>query len=69
MEILEAELGVQLPVQFEKYDILTKELIIKYIKQMNPIEKLAFKIGKDHLGSSFNILKSNGFINWKKDKR
>ena len=33
---------------------------------MNSIEKLAYKIGKEHLGSSFNILKSNGYNNWKK---
>ena len=69
MNILESELGVELPAQFENYDILTQQSIINYIKQLNPIEKLAYKIGKDHLGSSFNILKSNGYNNWKKQKK
>ena len=66
MNLLETELGVELPIQFQKYDIITQQLVINYIKQMNSIEKLAYKIGKEHLGSSFNILKSNGYNNWKK---
>jgi hypothetical protein len=36
---------------------------------MNTIEKLAYTIGKQHLGSSFNVLKSNGYINWKKQNK
>ena len=69
MNLIETELGVELPLQFDNYDIITQQLVIKYIKQMNSIEKLAYKIGKEHLGSSFNILKSNGFINWNKQKK
>jgi hypothetical protein len=69
MNLIETELGVELPIQFDNYDIITQQLVIKYIKQMNSIEKLAYKIGKDHLGSSFNVLKSNGFINWNKQKK
>jgi hypothetical protein len=69
MNIIETELGVELPAQFENYDILTQQSIINYIKQLDQIEKLAYKIGKDHLGSSFNILKSNGYNNWKKQKK
>lgn len=68
MNILETELGVELPEQFEKYDVITKQSIINYIKQLSQIEKLAYTIGKQHLGSSFNILKSNGYNNWKKQK-
>jgi hypothetical protein len=69
MNLLETELGVELPNQFEKYDILTKQSIIKYIKQLNSIEIQAYKIGKQHLGTSFNILKSNGYNNWKKQQK
>jgi hypothetical protein len=32
---------------------------------MNESQKKAYLIAKDHLGSSFNILKSNGFSEWK----
>lgn len=45
-----------------------KEIIILYINSLNELQKLALKIAKD-LGSSFNIEKSIGFLNWiKKNK-
>ena len=69
MNLLETELGVELPTQFEHYDILTQKSIINYIKQLNSIEIQAYKIGKQHLGSSFNVLKSNGYNNWKKQQK
>jgi hypothetical protein len=59
-------LPVELPNNFDKYDEQIKADIISYIKQMSPIECHAYTIGKEHLGSSFNIIKSNGFISWKK---
>ena len=37
----------------------------EYIKSLNAQEKQALEIAKDHLGSSFNITKSIGFIKWK----
>jgi hypothetical protein len=38
-----------------------------YISQMTVIERKAFEIAKEHLGSSFNIDRSIGFIEWKKN--
>ena len=64
---IETEIGLELPNSFEKYDISTKESIINYLKQLNPIEKQAYTIGKSYLGSSFNVLKSNGYIDWNKN--
>jgi hypothetical protein len=66
---LELELGVELPLHFEKYDVVVQQLIIQYIKQLNTIEKLAYKIGKQHLGSSFNVVKSNGYNTWLKKQK
>lgn len=43
--------------------------IDQYIKQLSDKEKQVLKIAKDHLGSSFNIQKSNGFNKWKKKKK
>ena len=40
------------------------ENITKYLNQLSPIELKAYNIAKNHLGSSFNIAKSNGFIAW-----
>jgi hypothetical protein len=34
---------------------------------LDKIERQAYTIGKRHLGSSFNLIKSNGFIKWKKN--
>ena len=47
----------------------SQKMINKYIKSLNDIEKLAYKIAKDDLDSSFDITKSIGFLNWiKKNK-
>ena len=66
---IETELGLELPNNFENYDVITQNLIINYLKHLDTIEKQAYTIGKAHLGSSFNIVKSNGFIDWKKNNK
>ena len=63
---MESEL---IPEYFEKYETAVQENILKYLQQLDPIEHLAYKIGKSHLGSSYNILKSNGYINWSKNNK
>lgn len=40
------------------------EIVNEYIKYLPPKEFNAYLIAKTHLGSSFNILKSNGFLQW-----
>jgi hypothetical protein len=40
------------------------ELIQKYIDQLSVKEKQTLKIAQEHLGSSFNLVKSIGFQNW-----
>lgn len=54
---------------FGKYDAQLQEKICEYLSQLNPIERKAYKIAKEHLGTSFNLVKSNGFCDWLKDKR
>jgi len=66
---IETEIGLELPNNFEKYDENTQQLIVDYLKQLDKIEKQAYSIGKIHLGSSFNVVKSNGFIDWKKNNK
>jgi hypothetical protein len=58
---------LKLPDNFESYDIELQSSIIEYLSQLNPIEKKAYKIAKEHLGSSFNIVKSNGYCDWVKE--
>ena len=42
----------------------TEEQIIEYINQLSEIELIAYEIAKKNLGSSFNIVKSIGFLDW-----
>ncbi len=66
---IESELGLELPNNFENYDPKTQELIVNYIKHLDTIERQSYTIGKKHLGSSFNVIKSNGFVDWKKNNK
>jgi hypothetical protein len=50
----------------------TKEIqkeIYDYLNEMDENNKKAYSIAYDHLGSSFNILRSNGFKEWKHSKK
>ena len=60
---------LKLPDNFESYDTKLQSNIIEYLAQLNSIEKKAYKIAKEHLGSSFNIVKSNGFCDWFKENK
>jgi hypothetical protein len=64
-------------IQFEELGLPIPDLVMKspydkqceiynYLKNMGDTEKKAYLIAKDHLGSSFNICKSNGYKDWKK---
>jgi hypothetical protein len=42
------------------------EITTRYINEMSDKEKVAFNIASEHLGSSFNLIKSIGFQKWLK---
>ena len=42
-----------------------KENIIKYLNQLDETEWKAYLLAKQILKSSFHLLKSNGFMDWK----
>jgi hypothetical protein len=47
--------------------IASKEYYLnKYIESLSEKELKAYYIAKSHLGSSFSLEKSKGFIDWKK---
>ena len=49
--------------------VCIEELINEYIAQLSQQEQIVLEIAKEHLGSSFDITKSIGFLNWiKKNK-
>jgi len=42
--------------------IKKKPKVSEYVQSLKEIEKIAMEIAKKHLGSSFDIKKSNGFL-------
>lgn len=51
-----------------KYPHDVQESILKYLEQLGDKERIAYSIAKEHLGTSFNVVKSIGYITWKKEK-
>lgn len=45
-----------------------QHLIYEYLNQLDETHKQAYLIAQEHLGTSFNILKSNGYKEWLSSK-
>ena len=58
-------LNIPLPELVKQYPIEKQQEIYEYLSQMDEHHKQAYLIAYNHLGSSFNIYKSNGFKEWK----
>ena len=55
------------PVSNETPEVIKrKEKVDEYVMSLNELEKKAYLIAKEHLGSSFNISRSNGYPEWNK---
>jgi hypothetical protein len=61
-------LNIPLPELVKQYPIEKQQEIYEYLSQMDEHHKQAYLIAYNHLGSSFNIYKSNGFKEWKDKK-
>ena len=44
------------------------ELLKEYILTLSEKEYKAYKIAESHLGTSFDLIKSNGYLKWLKKK-
>ena len=55
-----------LPPDFETFTPEQQAQVIMYISQLDSIGKKAYSIGLEHLGTSFDVLRSNGFNEWLK---
>ena len=55
-----------IPTNFSSHTEEQQANILLYIETLSPIQQKALKIAKTHLGTSFDILRSNGYVNWKK---
>jgi hypothetical protein len=58
-------LDIPIPELITYYPLEKQEEIYKYLSEMDEHHKQAYIIAYKHLGSSFNIYKSNGFKEWK----
>ena len=47
----------------------TPPSIQQYLAQLDDIQKKAHDIAKQHLGTSYNIAKSNGYMDWLKQQK
>jgi len=63
-EINFKSLQIKVPELVKKHPIEIQREIFNYLSEMDEHNKIAYEIAFDHLGSSFNIYKSNGFKEW-----
>jgi hypothetical protein len=57
---------VDLAPPFPKVDKVDVDKVDQYLAQLDDMQRKAMEIAKSHLGTSFNIKRSNGFIEWQK---
>lgn len=58
-------IGLPIPDIVYSHSYQQQQEIYEYLKQLDDIHIKSYLIAKNHLGSSFNIYKSNGFKEWK----
>ena len=64
-----SSLSVPIPENISSYNPDMQTSIYNYLCQLNPIQQKAYLIAKDHLGTSFNIVRSTGYQEWVKHSR
>ena len=57
-------LNIPLPDMVKQYPLEKQREIYDYLSELDEYDKKAYIIAYNHLGSSFNICKSNGFKEW-----
>jgi hypothetical protein len=58
-------LNIKIPPLLKNYTIEKQREIFNYLSELDDLNKKAYEIAFEHLGSSFNIFRSNGFKEWK----
>lgn len=58
-------LNIPIHEDVNSYTMDKQKEIYNYLCQLDEQQKKAYVIAFNHLGSSFNIYKSNGFKSWK----
>jgi len=63
-----SKLNIPIPDLIKIYPLEKQSEILEYLLQLDECDKIAYSIAYQHLGTSFNIYKSNGFKEWKNKK-
>ena len=61
-------LNIRIPESVKNCSLEKQEEVLEYLREMDDIHKKAYEIAFNHLESSFDILRSNGFQEWQKSK-
>ena len=61
-------LNIPIPEIFKKYSMEKQREIFQYLSEMDDLNKKAYEIAYNHLGTSFNVARSNGFKDWQSKK-
>jgi hypothetical protein len=62
------EIGMDIPDIVFSYGEDVKENVLQYLKNLGEKERIAYKIAYSHLGTSFNIIRSTGYVEWINEK-
>jgi len=68
MEYKFEDIGIPKPLLFDKYEENEKANIYEYLSKLDEHQKNIYKIAHQHLESSFNVVKSNGYLKWLKSR-
>ena len=60
------QLKLPIPEIIQSYSREEKITIFHYLNTLNETQQIAYKIAVNHLGSSYNICRSNGYKDWVK---
>jgi hypothetical protein len=62
-------LNMKISNLFKNYPIEKQREIFEYLSEMDEHHRKAYDIAYNHLGTSFNIARSNGFKEWLSKKQ
>jgi hypothetical protein len=58
------KLGLPVSKNISIYTPSQQQLIYNYLEQLDDTHKQTYLIAIEHLGTSFNVIKSNGYKEW-----
>jgi hypothetical protein len=61
-------LNMNISELIKNYPIEKQKLIFEYLSEMDEHHRKAYDIAYNHLGTSFSVIRSNGFKEWLNSK-